>query len=160
MILKEKEWKKQEEAENKEKRHLENLEKKRLKEEEKKRKSEELAKWRAEGKAVKEAKEMEKAAKKASKEKAKSATDTVATRCSVMVENEDTRRGSKRQAQDIVSSRRTKKNKIDSTVFSDICCVCLGNYDDYAGTDRQWLQCKCDDYEDSSSSDRLCPCAK
>ncbi len=107
---------------------------------------------------------MEKAAKKPSKEKAKSATDTVATRCSVMVENEDTRRGSKRQAQDIVSSRRTKKNKIDSTVFSDICCVCLGNYDDDAGTDRQWLQCKCNrwihedciDYEDSSSSDHLC----
>ncbi len=163
--LKEKERKKQEEAENKEKRRLENLEKKRLKEVEKKRKSEELANKRAERKAVKEAKEMEKAAKKASKEKAKSATDTVATRCSVMVENEDTRRGSKRQAQDIVSSRRTKKNKIDSTVFSDICCVCLGNYDDDADTDRQWLQCKsdrwihedCIDYEDSSSSDRLCP---
>ncbi len=51
-----------------------------------------------------------------------------------MVENEDTRRGSKRQEQDIVSSRRTKKNKIYSAVFSDICCVCLGNYDDDAGT--------------------------
>ncbi len=132
---------------------------------EKKRKSEELAKKRSERKAVNEAKEMEKAAKKSSKEKAKSATDTVATRCSVMVENEGTRRGSKRQAQDIVSSGRTKKNKIDSTVFSDICCGSLGNYDDDAGTDRQWLQCKCDRwihedciyYEDSSSSDRLCP---
>ncbi len=76
-----------------------------------------MAKKWAERKAVKEAKEMEKAAKKASKENAKSATDTVATRCSVMVENEDNRRGSKRQAQDIVSSRRTKKNKIDFLQF-------------------------------------------
>ena len=31
-----------------------------------------------------------------------------------------------------------KKNSLDNTVFSDLCCVCFGSYDEDAGTDRQW----------------------
>jgi len=74
-----------------------------------------------------------------------------------------TKRGTKRQGQKKESS--AKKMKMDNLVFSDMCCVCLGNYDDDAGTNRQWLQCKCliwihedcIDYKDSRSNDRFCP---
>ena len=50
------------------------------------------------------------------------------------------------------------KMKKDS-LHSDVCCVCLGKYEDDG---RDWLQCKCIhedcvDYDDTSSSGALCP---
>ena len=112
---------------------------------------------------MKEAKELEKAAKKAAKEKEKNATARVATSVSVMEDgNKGTRRETKRQAQK--GGNSAKKMKKDNLVFSDIYCVCLGNYDDAdAGTNSQWLQRKClrwihedcIDYEDSSSNESL-----
>ena len=54
---------------------------------------------------------------------------------------------------------------VDDTVHTDLCCVCLRSYEDDAGTDREWLQCKSqrwidEDYVDTkdfSANGRLCP---
>ena len=36
-----------------------------------------------------------------------------------------------------------KLSRVDSSVFTDLCCVCFGSYQEDAGTERQWLQCNC-----------------
>ena len=32
---------------------------------------------------------------------------------------------------------------MNSAVFTDLCYVCFGSYQEDTGTERQWLQCKC-----------------
>ena len=38
---------------------------------------------------------------------------------------------------------RKKRPRVNSAVFTDLCCVCFGSYREDIGTERQWLQCKC-----------------
>ena len=138
-ILKEKEQKKQEEA----KRLEERLEKKRQREEEKKRKDAERAQKKAEREAAKAERE---AAKVGSK-------TTVKTR------------GKAKRKTDEGGASCSKKARLDTAVNSDLCCVCFGSYEEDAGTDREWLQCKCGrwihedcvDYDDSTADGSLCP---
>ena len=51
---------------------------------------------------------------------------------------------------------------VDSTIFTDICCVCFGSYEDDEDTGREWLQWSCDrwihqDCIIANNSDKLCP---
>ena len=115
-ILKEKQDKKQKEAEEKENRKKERAEKKKLKEDEKKRKAEEKAKatqHKATGKG--------KSTAKATKAPIKRKGDTA-----------------------VRSSRKSRKIDLNESIESDVCCVCFGNYNDDLDTTREWLQCKCD----------------
>ena len=163
-ILKEKE-RKREEAENREKFRQENLEKKRLRDEERKRKSEKLARKRADREAAKAVKEAEKEAIKAAKEAQKAAKKAEKVSKLVLQATSKQTKGTKRKAEGECINTNRKKNHLDSIVFSDLCCVCFGSYDEDAGNGRQWLQCKClrwihedcVDYEDSSPDSGLCP---
>lgn len=116
---------------------------------------------------MKQAKEAEKTAKQAARaaEKAAKQADTTKGK------GKQTRAGSKRKAQERgEGSTNTKKARSaidgDGAVFTDdVCCACLGSYEDDAGTDREWLQCKCSkwihedcvDYSDSNPDGSLCP---
>ena len=136
--LKDKEKKKQEEAEQKAKRLEERLKKKKQKEEE----VEETARKKAEREAVRVEKEAAKLA-------AKTKRDTAKLPVSV-----------KRRLRDGKESCK-KRSRVDYSVFTDLCCVCFGSYQ----TERQWLQCNCQrwihedciDYNDSNTSEGLCP---
>ena len=52
-----------------------------------------------------------------------------------------------KQKFDNPSTLRPKRNKtadnIDNEIDISRCCTCFGNYDDDAGTDRQWVMCSC-----------------
>ena len=48
----------------------------------------------------------------------------------------------KRKLRDNKESRK-KRTRVNSAVFTDLCCVRLGSYQEDTGTERQWLQCKC-----------------
>lgn len=159
-VMKEKEKKKREEAEQKAKRLEEKLQKKKMKEEEQKRKKAEMAKKKAEREAAKEAAKAKREAAKAAREASKQKQASV-------------KKGKKRKAatENGESSGCSKKSRIedredlDAAVYSDLCCVCFGTYEEGTGTNRQWLQCKCErwihedciDYADSSPDGALCP---
>ena len=142
--LKDKEKKKQEEAEQKAKRLEERLKKKKQKEEEFHRKKEETARKKAEREAARVEKE-------AAKLEAKTKGDTAKLPVPV-----------KRRLRDGKESCK-KRSRVDSSVFTDLCCVCFGSYQEDAGTERQWLQCNfqrwihedCIDYNDSNISEGL-----
>ena len=145
-ILKENQKKKQEAAEMKAKRLEERLEKKKKREEDLQRKKEEKIRKKAEREAAKAEKEAAREAAKLKREAAAKLT------------------GMKR-----VKSKRgnntRKKARIEVEVDADICCVCFGSYEDDRGTDRDWIQCKCNrwihedcvDFEDCSEDGVLCP---
>ena len=127
-----------------------------MREEARKKKVEEIARKKAEREAAKAAKEAEKIARQAAKAAAKGAARKVS-------ERKQTRAGNKRKA----SGRESgllRRNEV-MLIFTDVCCVCFGSYEDDAGTDREWLQCRCGrwihedcvDYEDSSPEGGLCP---
>ena len=75
------------------------------------------------------------------------------------------RRKGKRKAEVGSCGQNKKKRLNDENTLSDMCCVCLGRYADDAGTDREWIQCKCSrwlhedcvDFQDSSPNGSLCP---
>ena len=122
--LKDKEKKKQEEAEQKAKRLEERLRKKKQKEEEFHRKKEETARKKAEREAARVEKE---AAKLAAKTKRDTAKLPVPVKRGLRAGKESCK----------------KISRVDSSVFTDLCCVCFGSYQEDAGTERQWLQCNC-----------------
>ena len=144
--LKDKENKKQEEAEQKAKRLEERLKKKKQKEEKFHRKKEETARKKAEREAARVEKEAAKLAAKTKRDTAKLPVPV------------------KRRLRDGKESCK-KRSRVDSSVFTDLCCVCFGSYQEDAGTERQWLQCNCQrwihedciDYNDSNTSEGLCP---
>ena len=95
-----------------------------------------MAKKRAERQAAKAVKQAEKAAIKAAKEAQKAAKE--AEKVSKQVQHQsrlEVPRGNPKV--NYINTNR-KKNSLDNTVFSDLCCVCFGSYDEDAGTDRQW----------------------
>ena len=168
-ILKDKERKKQEEAEMKIQRLEERLRKKKLKEEEQKRKNEEKVQKKAEREATKALQETAKEAAKAQREAAKVHREAAKAEkeASKLRKAQAVKDKGKRKAQDeCETSGRSKKARftVDTTVCTDICCVCSGNFEDDTGTGREWLQCKCGrwihedciDFEDSSA-EGLCP---
>ena len=132
------------------KRLEERLEKKKQREEEKRCKDAERAQKKAEREAAKAEREAAKAEREAAKVRTKTAVKT---------------RGKAKRKADEGESSCSKKAKLDTAVQSDTCCVCFGSYEEDAGTDREWLQCKCNrwihedcvDYDDSSSDGSLCP---
>ena len=139
-ILKEKQDKKQREAEEKENRKKEREAKKELKEAEKKRKAEERA--------------------KAASQKAKKGTSKHNSNEKVAKEP------TKRTTTEIRSTRKKQKIDLDESIESDLCCVCFGSYDDDLDTTRHWVQCQCGkwlhedciDEDDSVLIDgKLCP---
>ena len=142
--LKDKEKKKQEEAEQKAKRLEERLKKKKQKEEEFHRKKEETTRKKAEREAARVEKEAAKLAAKTKRDTAKLPVPV------------------KRRLRDGKESCK-KRSRVDSSVFTDLCCVCFGSYQEDAGTERQWLQCNCQrwihedciDYNDSNISEGL-----
>ena len=110
--------KRQEEAEKKAKRLEERLEKK---------------------KQRKRCKNAERAQKKAEREAAKAEREAAKVRTKTAVKT----RGKAKRKADEGESSCSKKAKLDTAVQSDTCCVCFGSYEEDAGTDREWLQCKC-----------------
>ena len=111
-----------------------------MREEARKKKVEEIARKKAEREAAKAAKEAEKIARQAAKA-AERAAKGAARKVS---ERKQTRAGNKRKASGRESeSPKKKRSNVDVTVFTDVCCVCFGSYEDDAGTDREWLQCRC-----------------
>ena len=86
-------------------------------------------------------KEIDKSAKKAAKEKEKVVKEVASN---MACQRKQSRAGNKEKTRSEGSTaKKQKKDNLDNTVYSDVCCVCLGNYKDDAGTDKQWLQCKC-----------------
>lgn len=166
-ILKEKEEKKKREAEEKEKRKEEKLLKRSQKEEEQKRKDEERTRKVA---------EREEKRKRLEQDKIRKAAGREALKAKRLAENSkqaaNRAAGSSTQAASSTSQgdadgrpvRKKLKCDVDSTVYTDLCCVCFGAFEDDEGTGREWLKCSCGRWihEDcvvphSGSSERLCP---
>ena len=118
--LKDKERKKQKEAVQKALHFEERSQKKNQREEELCRKKEEMARKTAEGEAAMVEKEVAKTKRKTAK---------------LQVREKRKLRNSKES--------RKKRPRVNSAVFMDLCCVCFGSYREDTGTERQWLQCKC-----------------
>ena len=38
---------------------------------------------------------------------------------------------------------RKKRPRVNSAIFTDLCCVCFGSYQEDTEIERQWLQYKC-----------------
>ncbi len=67
-----------------------------------------------------------------------------------------------------ITRRRTvhKRSKVtmDSSIFTDLCCVCFSSFEEDEGTGREWLQCICSRWihEDCvvpnpNGENKLCP---
>ena len=160
-ILKEKEEKKQREAEEKEKRKEERLLKRRQKEEQQKHKDDERAR-KAEEREEKRKRMEEDKVRKAAEREAKKKGKQAAGHCKRAVSK--TKKCDLQQDDDGRPARKKLRFDVDSTVYTDLCCVCFGSFDEDEGTGREWLKCSCERWihEDcviphSSSSDKLCP---
>ena len=168
-IMKEKEEKKRRELEEKEKRKQERLLKKKLKEEEQKHK---------EAEKIRKAHEREERRKRMEAEKIRKATEKKNHKAKRVrnaesppvpsTTDESSGAGNAQESQLREASmrplRKRKKLNVDNVIFSDLCCVCFGSYEEDRGTGREWLECDCGRWihEDcvvpnSSSSNKLCP---
>ena len=118
--LKDKERKKKKEAVQKTLHFEERSQKKNQREEELCRKKEEMARKTAEGEAAMVEKEVAKTKRRTAKLQVRE----------------------KRKLQNSKESLE-KRPRVNSAVFTDLCCVSFGSYREDTGTERQWLQCKC-----------------
>ncbi len=160
-----KEEKKKCEAEEKEKRKQERERKKREKELERRRKAEERIR-RTEEKEKKRKQAEEEKAKKSLQHKAvtgKKRSREVTTETSTNEGHLNLVEGGSK-----ITSRRTlhKRSKVtmDSSIFTDLCCVCFSSLEEDEGTGREWLQCICSRWihEDCvvpnpNGENKLCP---
>ena len=175
--------KKRRELEEKERRKEERKLKKKQKEEEQKRKEVEKARKAAEREKKRVHTEKERACKAAEREalkaqrcKAKTAPaitrkraaeNTVLSQGSTEVVNGNRARMSVTESESSSNADshhllKRARLTVDSTIFTDICCVCFGSYEDDEDTGREWLQCSCDrwihqDCIIANNSDKLCP---
>ena len=153
-ILKEKDEKKRQVAEEKEKRKLERELKRKEREHEQKRKAEDRAR-KAEQRAQEKTRKADEKARKAAERdlsKAKKAEKKVANK------------------RDATSTLRQSRKKIrcdlDEPIDTNLCCICFGSYDEDIDTGREWLQCSCgrwihedciDEVDIDNSSGKVCP---
>ena len=150
-ILKEKQEKKKREAEEKEKRLQERLQKRQEREKEMKRKSEKRAQKAVESEKVKKQKESSGA--KNCVPKRTPIAGPEASPCSKV--STAVRSARKRLRLDV--------DTLDSTIYSNLCCVCFGSYEEDEGTGRQWLKCICERWIhedciiDTGDRNKLCP---
>ena len=167
-ILKEKEEKKRKEAEDKEKRKRERELKKKEREELNKRKVEERAR-KAEERARK-AEEREKRRTEIEKERARKAAlkQNKLKGGSCKRPGPSTQQEATTSAQGDASGRTLRKRakvSVDSTIFTDLCCVCFGSFEEDQGTGREWLQCLCTRWihkdcifpNATNATNKLCP---
>lgn len=175
-LYKVKEEKKKCEAEEKEKRKQERERKKREKEIEQRRKAEErIRRTEEKEKKRKQAEEeKEKKRKQAEEEKAKKSLQHKAVtgkkRSREVTTETSTNEGHLNLVEggSKITSRRTlhKRSKVtmDSSIFTDLCCVCFSSFEEDEGTGREWLQCICSRWihEDCvvpnpNGENKLCP---
>ena len=182
-ILREKEEKKRQEEEEKEKRKLEREEKKKKREEEKRRKDEEKAlrvqqraakrKEKEEEKARREQERAKKAQEKLQKEKEKALRAAEREKRGADMEREQdsnsTPTASKRPAESSSETgrplrKRARQPTAKDTIEDNMCCVCLGLYEEDEDTGRVWLQCPCSRWihqdcviPNNSCTTKLCP---
>lgn len=151
-ILKEKENKKRREAEEKEKRMQERLLKKKQRDEEQQRKQEDKA-----HRAAERAKKGEEKAKR-----------KIATRAPppASIEAGPSQKKIPLPSAEVGPSRKRARldvDDIDHSIYSDLCCVCFGDYADDEGTGREWLQCLCsrwiheDCMDITDNTGKICP---
>ena len=158
--LRERNEKKQKEAEEKEQRKKERVEKKQQKEEEKMSKAKDRARKAEEKKKIAEEK-TKKAAERCRNRKQGQGTSKAAT-----LKVQTTRRTSD-QGVNHPRVKRVRLSDLDGTLDSNRCCACFSSYDGDVGTGREWLQCGCgrwiheecveDVREDNQSRDMICP---
>ncbi len=154
-LYKVKEEKKKCEAEEKEKRKQERERKKREKEIEQRRKAEErIRRTEEKEKKRKQAEEeKEKKRKQAEEEKAKKSLQHKAVtgkkRSREVTTETSTNEGHLNLVEggSKITSRRTlhKRSKVtmNSSIFTDLCCVCFSSFEEDEGTGREWLQYIC-----------------
>ena len=133
LVQKEKEERKRKEAEDKEKREREGAQKEELN----KRKVEERARKAEEG---------EKRRTEIEKERARMAALKQNKGGSCKRPGPSTQQEATTSAQGDASGRTLRKRakvSVDSTIFTDLCCVCFGSFGEDQGTGREWLQCLC-----------------
>ena len=157
-ILREKEEKKHHEAEEKERRKVEREEKKKQREEEKKHKDEEKVRRTEQ----RETKRKEKEEAKARMEQKRVHREEERAQKAAEKEN-------KRPAESTLDEtgrlrKRLKHGTVESIIDENMCCVCLGLYEEDEDTGRTWLQCTCSRWihqdcviPNCSSSTKLCP---
>ena len=174
-ILKEKEKeKKRREVEEKENRKEERLLKKKQKEEEQKRKEEEIAHKAAGREEKRRCMEEEKihratereAKRLAARGKRPALRKRTAEASATTDENHAAGSAQESTSGDANGRPVRKKHRlgVDSVIYTDLCCVCFGSFQEDEGTGREWLKCPCGRWihDDcimpySSSSNKLCP---
>lgn len=162
-MLKEKEEKKRLEAEEKEKRREERLLKRKQKEEAQLKKEEKI--WKAAEREEKRKRMEEEKVHKATERAKKLAAKSKAVANKQAPEN--TKRSAPQGSSDSANGRSVRKKlrlDVDTDIYTDLCCVCFGSFEEDEGTGRNWLKCSCERWihEDcvvanSSDSDKLCP---
>lgn len=152
--MREKEAKKKQEAEEKEKRKQEREKKKREKEQELKRKAEQKRHRCEEREKKKKQIEERKASQKAAAQVLRASRKRTRDAGASLVGNTSSSQPSRRPVR--------KKCSIDNDIYSDLCCVCFGSFDEDNGTGREWLQCVCTrwihtDCISTNDTNKLCP---